>query len=86
MRSTWLMTVAIWKLAELMGADTSDRADLSRYKDAALVDSAAQDAMSWALSTGLIRGVSSDELSPLTVTTRAQMVQVMIRFMDLLQK
>lgn len=80
------MTVAIWKLAELMGADTSDRADLSRYKDAALVDSAAQDAMSWALSTGLIRGVSSDELSPLTVTTRAQMVQVMIRFMDLLQK
>lgn len=80
------MTVALWKLAGALGKNTSLASDLNRFKDADLVDDEAKDAMSWALATGLIRGIAEDELSPHTPTTRAQMVQVMIRFMDLMQK
>ncbi len=78
------MTLALFRFAAALGADTSARTDLSAFKDASRVTE--QDAMSWAVASGLIHGISSDELSPHTTTTRAQMVQVMIRFMDLLQK
>lgn len=80
------MTVALWRFAHSLGADTSARGDLSVYKDADRVAADAQDAVSWALASGLIRGIGDAQLSPDTTTTRAQMVQVMIRFMDLLQK
>lgn len=80
------MTVALWRFAQALGADTSARSDLSAFKDADRVSAEAQEAMSWALASGLIRGVGDAQLSPDTTTTRAQMVQVMIRFMDLLQK
>lgn len=78
------MTLALFRFAAALGADTSARADLSAFQDANLVSE--EDAMSWAVASGLIRGISDDQLSPDTTTTRAQMVQVMIRFMDLLQK
>lgn len=80
------MVTALWKFAGELGTDTSASGDLHRYKDADSISSDARDAMSWALATGLVNGVSADELAPQGTTTRAQMVQVMIRFMDLLQK
>ena len=80
------MTTALFRFAVSIGVDTSARADLSAFKDADRVTDGAKDAVAWAIAVGLIRGVGNDELSPHTTTTRAQMVQVMIRFMDLLQK
>lgn len=80
------MTVALFRFATSIGVDTSARVDLSTFKDAERVTDGAKDAVAWAISRGLIRGVGNNEISPDTTTTRAQMVQVMIRFMDLLQK
>lgn len=80
------MTLALYRFAVSLGADTSPRGDLSAFHDADRVSAGAQEAMSWAIACGLIRGVGDDMISPETTTTRAQMVQVMIRFMDLLQK
>lgn len=80
------MTIALFRFAASIGADTSARGDLSAFKDADRVSDEGTAAMSWAVACGLIRGVGDNELSPHTTTTRAQMVQVMIRFMDLLQK
>lgn len=80
------MVTALWKFANTLGKDTSARGNLALYKDASLISGTAQDAMSWAIAAGIINGVSGDELSPQGATTRAQMVQVMIRFMDLMQK
>ena len=80
------MAVALWKFAGVLGKNTEIRSDLSRFKDADRINDNAREAMSWALAAGLINGVSENELSPHTTTTRAQMVQVMIRFMDLIQK
>ena len=78
--------MALFRFAASLGVDTSVRTDLSAFADADRITGGAGDAISWAIATGLIRGVGNNEISPDTTTTRAQMVQVMIRFMDLLQK
>lgn len=80
------MIATLWLYARSLGENVYLYGDLETFRDAGEVDINARDGMSWALATGLIRGVSTDELSPNTTTTRAQMVQVMIRFMDLLQQ
>lgn len=80
------MIVTLFRFAESLGVATSQRTDLSAFRDADSISDGAQDAVSWAIATGLIRGVGDSEISPDTTTTRAQMAQVMIRFMDLLQK
>jgi len=80
------MVMALWRFAAFLGGDTSARCDLSEFTDADLLDGQAEEAMSWAVANGLIVGVGGNRLSPDTVATRAQMAQVMIRFMDLLQK
>ena len=80
------MIVALFRLADSLGVDTSQRADLSAFRDADSISDSARDAVSWSIAIGLIRGVGNNELSPDTTTTRAQMAQVMLRFMDHLQK
>lgn len=80
------MTVSLFRFATAIGVDTSARTDLSAFRDSDRVTDSARDAMSWAIASGLIRGIGDNTISPDTTTTRAQMVQVMIRFMDLLQK
>lgn len=80
------MTVALLRFAASLDVDPTQRADLDAFWDAESISDNARDAMSWAVAVGLIRGVGNNELSPDTTTTRAQMAQVMIRFMDLLQK
>lgn len=80
------MIVALLRFADSLGVDTSQRADLGAFRDADSISESARDAVSWSIAVGLIRGVGDNELSPDTMTTRAQMAQVMIRFMDLLQK
>lgn len=79
------MAVALWKFAAAQGADLSARSDLSVFTDAALVSDGAREAVSWTCATGLIRGISPDQLAPNGTATRAQMAQVMIRFLALLQ-
>ncbi|MBR3704121.1 MAG: S-layer homology domain-containing protein, partial [Oscillospiraceae bacterium] len=74
------MTLALFRYASSIGVDTSARTDLTAFRDADRVTDGAKDAMSWAIATGLIRGVGENTISPDTTTTRAQMVQVMIRF------
>lgn len=81
------MVAALWRFAKIRGADTSVVGDnLIRYQDADRISAGARDAIAWALDAGIITGVSENEISPQGVTTRAQMAQVMIRFMDLQQK
>ena len=60
----------------------SARADLSAYKDADKVSSYAEDAISWAVAEGLIKGVSGTTLSPKGTATRAQAAVLLIRFQD----
>lgn len=58
------------------------KADLSDYKDADKINTFAEESMSWAVSTKLIRGLSEDTLAPQGVTNRAECATILRRFME----
>lgn len=55
--------------------------NLSRFSDWTSISDWAVDAMSWAVGEGLISGRSSGVLDPHGVTTRAELAQIMMRFL-----
>ncbi len=58
-------------------------ADLSGYVDTADISSWAQQAMCWAVATGVIEGDENSALTPKTDTTRAQAAAMLMRFIEL---
>lgn len=74
------MAAMLYNYAGMLGIDTSARADLGAYGDAADVSSWAEDVMSWAYAEGLITGMSDDTLAPQGTATRAQVAAMLERF------
>ena len=77
------MAVMLVRCTERMGIDTTVRGNLAAYSDASEVSAYAQPAMSWAVGTGLLRGIRSGSasiLSPWGGTTRAQAATVLLRW------
>ena len=66
--------------AKLAGRDTTQRADLSAYADAAEIPSWALAEMQWANAAQLIRGRSDTTLAPNAGTTRAEMAKILSTF------
>lgn len=66
--------------AKLAGCDTTQRADLSAYADAAEIPSWALAEMQWANAAQLIRGRSDTILAPNAGTTRAEMAKILSTF------
>ena len=58
-------------------------ADLSGYVDTADISSWAQQAMCWAVATGVIEGDENSALTPKTDTTRAQAAAMLMRAIEL---
>ena len=58
-------------------------ADLSGYVDTADISSWAQQAMCWAVATGVIEGDENSALTPKADTTRAQAAAMFMRFIEL---
>ena len=72
-----------YRYAMYLGADTSTRADLSTFPDAGAVHGYAQDAMSWAVAAGIIKGSKTENgpiLKPTAECTRAEMCVMLYRF------
>lgn len=61
----------LWRYAQDAGMDTtvSEDASLKGYRDAGSVQHYAQEAMLWAVATGLIQGVGADTLAPTGTAT-----------------
>ena len=68
------------RFAALDGKAISAKGDLSDYKDADTVSAYAVQSMTWAVETGLIKGMEKDVLSPKDCSTRAQIAQVLMRY------
>lgn len=66
--------------ADYKGIDVSARADLSGYSDQP--SAWAGEAVQWAVSEGLIAGVTDDELQPQGNATRAQVAAMFQRFIE----
>lgn len=74
------LVVILYRYAKLKGMDTTQRADLSAYKDGGSVSSWAREAMEWAVAGGLIEGHGDGRIDPAGNATRAQVAVVLMRF------
>lgn len=74
------MATILYRYAQHKGYDTTAKADLSKYTDAAQVGSYAVDAIRWANAEGLVNGTSATTLTPKGSATRAQAAVILTRF------
>ncbi len=74
------MATILYRYAQYKGYDTTGKADLSKYTDAAQVSSYAEEAVRWANAEGLINGTSATMLSPKSDAIRAQVAAILTRF------
>lgn len=78
------MAAMLYNYADMLGVDTSARANLNAYSDADSVSSWASEVMSWANATGLITGTTTTTLDPQGTATRAQVAAMLERFVLLI--
>ena len=76
------LAAMLMNVAQYKGLDTTARADLSHYSDAASISIWANDVLSWAVAEGLLAGVTDDQLQPQGQATRAQVAAIMQRFLE----
>lgn len=75
------MAVMMYRFAQYLGIDTSGRADYSHFTDAKSVNAFAQDAMSWAIYTGIITGKDNGAIiDPQGNANRAECATIIMRF------
>ena len=80
------MAAILYRYAQYKGCDTTAKADLSKFADAAQVGSWAVDAIRWANAEGMINGTSDTTLSPKGSATRAQAAAILTRFCQKIAK
>lgn len=68
------------RYANYMGYNTSKYANISNYSDANLINDYADEAICWAVGSGIINGTSATTLSPQSGATRAQVATMVMRF------
>ena len=69
----------LYRYMKTTGADLTTQGDLSGYTDAADLSGWAVEAFTWAVSEGIVVGVTETTLEPDTTTTRAQTAVVLMR-------
>lgn len=76
----------LFRFAEHRGYDVSARGDLTVFHDGAAVSGWAEDAMRWAVATGLITGKGAGGLDPLSTATRGEVATILMRFCENIEK
>ena len=79
------MVTFLARYAQLQGVDTSSSTEPD-FTDAGNVSGYAQEAMAWAVETGLVQGMGNGKLDPKGPATRAQMATVLMRFCETILK
>jgi uncharacterized protein YaiE (UPF0345 family) len=72
----------LYRYAQYKGYDTTVTGDLDSFKDGSTVGSYARDAMNWANGVGLIKGTTSNTLSPTGTATRGQAAIILMRLCE----
>ncbi len=70
------------RYAQYKGYDVAAAGSLDRFTDKDKVSAWAKEALTWAVSSGIVNGTGSSQLSPQGTTTRAQIAAMLHRFMD----
>lgn len=75
----------LYRYSKNTGADVAveGEVDLSRFEDRSQISSYASDAIAWAVDRGIINGMSSTELNPRGLATRAQVAKMFMKFSEI---
>ena len=73
------MVTFLYRYAKASGADVSKQADLSQYRDVKQVSEYAEEAMAWAVGSGILQGMEQNLLAPRGTATRAQAAAILMR-------
>lgn len=76
----------LYRYAEKQGMSIKKQGDLTTYVDADGVSAWAEDAMAWAVGSGIVSGKNGARLDPAGTATRAEVAAVLQRFVALLVK
>ncbi len=79
------MAVFLYRYAKLIGLNTEAGGALGGFSDASDVPAWAAEAMSWAVSAGLINGIGENMLDPGGSATRAQVAVIFDRFCKMIE-
>lgn len=74
------LAAILYRYVSLKGLDVSASASLDSFTDASSVSSYADEAMRWAVGSGLISGKGNNILDPLGSATRAEAAAILMRF------
>lgn len=75
------MAAMMYRYAQYMNYDISDRADIYSYPDAGEVNAFAEEAMQWAVGSGIISG-ENGKLNPQGTANRAVCATIVTRFLQ----
>ncbi len=75
------MAVMMFRYANMLELDTSDRGNIGEFPDAGSVSSFAEEAIQWAVGKGLIKG-DQNRINPQGSAERAQCATIIMRFME----
>ena len=74
------LATMLYRYAQFKKMNTTTAGGLSKFSDSSSISGYAMDAMSWAVSKGLISGTSDGKLNPGSTATRAQLAAILHRF------
>lgn len=77
------LATMLWRYARYRGWDVSARGDVSAFSDADKISPFADDAITWAMGTGILGGKGEGILDPGGKATRAEFAAMLNRFCDL---
>ena len=77
------LATMLWRYARYRGWDVSARGDVSAFSDADKISPFADDAITWAMGTGILGGKGAGILDPGGKATRAEFAAMLNRFCDL---
>ena len=75
------MALMLYNYAKCKGYDITASIDLNVYKDRDNISGWAEAAMKWAVANGLIRGRGDGTLDPTGTAARAEVAEILMRFM-----
>lgn len=74
------MMAVFYRYSQYKGNDVSSTSALTVFADSAKIQTYAEDAMSWAVAVGLIKGFPDGTIRPQDNSNRAQLATVLLRF------
>ncbi len=76
----------LYRYAEYLGEDPTERTEISNRPDASEVHEYAEDAIAWAVATGIIQGDEKGRLTPRAAATRAHMAKMLMSLCEYYNK